>query len=88
MPATPRHAPFHLARALPLAGATLFLAAVFFAGTPAYAQSHDGHSGHAAPGRPGQGVQGRSGRRQGRFRIGPRYGSRPGANAAVARADA
>lgn len=49
MPATPRHAPFHLTRALPLAGATLFLAAVFFAGTPAYAQSHDGHGGHAAP---------------------------------------
>lgn len=49
MPATPRHAPFHLARALPLAGATLFLAAVLFAGTPAYAQSHDGHGGHAAP---------------------------------------
>ena len=49
MPATPRHAPFHLARALPLAGATLFLAAVLFAGTPAYAQSHDGHGGHSAP---------------------------------------
>ena len=49
MPATPRHAPFHLTRALPLAGATLFLAAVFFSGTPAYAQSHDGHGGHAAP---------------------------------------
>ena len=49
MPAIPRHAPFHLTHALPLAGATLFLAAVFFASTPAYAQSHDGHGGHAAP---------------------------------------